>query len=409
MFCRTPRFMHCRPRTNGVLDPFGILNLAFDANAHSSFPDTDYRHGSGARTKVAERRFAASWSDSSACLWRLRLLSCARRPRAGQGAGGDALLRSKCEAAEVHGKAEAEPDRRKNSMRILITGADGQVGWECQRSLQALGPVHGVRRAQCDLTQPDSIRAMVRHLTPDLIVNAAAYTAVDRAEAEAAVARVVNAEAPAVLAEEAKRLGAAMIHLSTDYVFDGTKPTPYAESDACNPLSVYGRSKRQGEEAILSIGAPAVILRTSWVYAMRGHNFLRTIVRLAREREELRIVDDQWGAPTWARSIAEGIAAIAARAGRERKSVAASFAEHGGIFHMTAGGRTSWHRFAEQILQLLPDSDRRLGALVPIASAEYPTAARRPANSVLDCARLAQHWGVALPSWSDALALAVAG
>ena len=294
------------------------------------------------------------------------------------------------------------------SLRILISGPDGQVGWECRRSLQALGQVHCVSRAQCDLTKPDAIRAVVREAAPDLIVNAAAYTAVDRAESEPELAHAVNAAAPAVLAEEARRLGASLIHLSTDYVFDGAKPAPYAESDACNPLSVYGRTKLQGEQAILSAGTPAVVLRTSWVYATRGQNFLRTIVRLAREREELRIVDDQWGAPTWARSIADGIAAIAARAGREGKSVSASFAERGGIFHMTAGGRTSWHRFAEQILHLLPDSDRRLGTLVPITSAEYPTAARRPANSVLDCARLAQHWGVALPPWNDALALAVA-
>jgi dTDP-4-dehydrorhamnose reductase len=293
-------------------------------------------------------------------------------------------------------------------MRILITGADGQVGWECRRSLQSLGTLLVVNRAQCDLTHPDAIRAAVRDREPDLIINAAAYTAVDRAETETAVADAVNAVAPAVLAEEAKRSGAAMIHLSTDYVFDGCKTSPYVEADPCNPLSAYGRTKRQGEEAILAMATPAVILRTSWIYAMRGSNFLRTIIRLAREREELRIVDDQWGAPTWARSVADGIAAIAARAGRDRGSVAASFAERGGIYHLTAGGRTNWHQFAARILQLLPDPTRRLRALTPIASAQYPTAARRPANSVLDCSRLAQHWGIALPAWDDALALAAA-
>jgi dTDP-4-dehydrorhamnose reductase len=293
-------------------------------------------------------------------------------------------------------------------MRILITGADGQVGWECRRSLQSLGTLLVVNRAQCDLTHPDAIRAAVRDREPDLIINAAAYTAVDRAETETAVADAVNAVAPAVLAEEAKRSGAAMIHLSTDYVFDGCKASPYGEADPCNPLSAYGRTKRQGEEAILAMAAPAVILRTSWIYAMRGSNFLRTIVRLAREREELRIVDDQWGAPTWARSVADGIAAIAARAGRDRASIAASFAERGGIYHMTAAGRTNWHQFATRILQLLPDPARRLRELTPIASAQYPTAARRPANSVLDCTRLAQDWGIALPAWDDALALAAA-
>lgn len=293
-------------------------------------------------------------------------------------------------------------------MRILITGPDGQVGWECQRSLQALGELHGVGRAQCDLTRPDAIRAVVRESVPDLIVNAAAYTAVDRAETEPDLAHAVNAVAPAVLAEEAQRIGASLIHLSTDYVFDGSKAAAYTEHDVCNPLSVYGRTKRQGEQAVLAAGAPAIILRTSWVYAMRGHNFLRTIVRLAREREELRIVEDQWGAPTWARSIAEGIAAIAARAGRDRASVATSFSARGGIFHMTAAGTTTWYQFAERILQRLPDPERRLRTIVPIAGREYVTAARRPANSVLSSARLAQDWGVALPRWDLALDWAVA-
>ena len=294
-------------------------------------------------------------------------------------------------------------------LRILLTGPDGQVGWECRRSLQALGQVHCVDRAHCDLSRPDAIRTAVRAASPDLIVNTAAYTAVDRAESEPDLAFAVNATAPAVLAEEARQTGASLIHLSTDYVFDGTKPAPYLEDDACNPLSVYGRSKLGGEQAVLSSGAPALILRTSWVYATRGHNFLRTMVRLAREREELRIVDDQWGAPTWARSIAEAIAAIVARAGRDRSSIAASFAGHGGVFHMTAAGRTNWHQFAQRLLRQVADPERRLRSIVPIASSEYPTPARRPVNSVLDCGRLARLWGVALPPWELALELAVAG
>jgi dTDP-4-dehydrorhamnose reductase len=293
-------------------------------------------------------------------------------------------------------------------MRVLVTGPAGQVGWECQRSLQALGDIRCIARAECDLVQPGAIRAAVREVAPDVIVNTAAYTAVDRAESEPDLAHAVNAVAPAVLAEEAKRLGASLIHLSTDYVFDGTKRAPYVEDDPCNPLSVYGRTKLQGEQAILSSGAAALILRTSWVYATRGHNFLRTMLRLAREREELRIVDDQWGAPTWARSIADGIATVVARAGRDRASIAASLSERGGVFHMTASGRTNWYEFATRLLQRIAAPDRRLRSIVPIPSAEYPTPARRPMNSVLDCARLVRMWGVALPPWDLGLDLAVA-
>jgi dTDP-4-dehydrorhamnose reductase len=293
-------------------------------------------------------------------------------------------------------------------MRILITGPDGQVGWECQRSLQALGDLHRVGRAQCDLAQPEAIRTVVRDTAPDLIVNAAAYTAVDRAEAEADLAHAVNAVAPAVIAEEAKRVGASVIHLSTDYVFDGSKATPYREDDPCHPLSVYGRTKLQGELAIIASGVPAVVLRTSWVYAMRGHNFLRTMLRLAREREELRVVDDQWGAPTWARSLAEGIAAIVARAGADRLQIARSFAERGGVYHMTTAGQTTWFRFAEQVFAKAPDPERKLAKLTAITTAQYPTAACRPANSVLDCGRLAREWHLVLPPWEAALALALA-
>lgn len=292
-------------------------------------------------------------------------------------------------------------------LRILLTGPDGQVGWECRRSLHALGRVHAVGRDACDLARPEALRALVREASPDLIVNTAAYTAVDRAESEPDLARAVNADAVAVLAEEARRLGAALIHLSTDYVFDGTKPSPYVEDDACNPLSVYGRTKLLGEQAALSSGAASLVLRTSWVYAMRGHNFLRTMVRLAGEREELRIVDDQWGAPTWARSIAEAIAAIVARAGRDRASIADAFAGNGGVFHMTAAGRTNWHQFATRLLQRIADPARRLRSIVPIPSTDYPTPARRPMNSVLDCTRLVRQWGVALPPWELALELAV--
>jgi dTDP-4-dehydrorhamnose reductase len=293
-------------------------------------------------------------------------------------------------------------------MRILITGCDGQVGWECQRSLQTLGEIIAVGRGQCDLTQPAAVRMLLRRAAPDVIVNAAAYTAVDRAEAQPDLAQAVNALAPALIAEEARQTGASLIHLSTDYVFDGAKAAPYVEDDATGPLSVYGRTKLEGEAAVRASGASSLILRTSWVYATRGHNFLRTVVRLAREREELRIVDDQWGAPTWARSLAEGIASIVARAGRDRGSIAHSFAESAGLYHMTAQGRTNWHNFAQRILHQLDDPSRRLRSMVAIRSAEYPTPARRPANSVLCCDRLSNDWGVALPRWEHALSLALA-
>ena len=291
-------------------------------------------------------------------------------------------------------------------MRILITGRDGQVGWECQRSLQALGEVVSVSRSEADLASPTAIRDLVAAAAPDLIVNTAAYTAVDRAESEPDLAYAVNAVAPAVLAESVRRSGAALVHLSTDYVFDGMKDGPYVESDVCNPLSVYGRTKMQGEQAVLASGAPALVLRTSWVYAMRGSNFLRTIVRLAREREELRIVDDQWGAPTWARSIAEAIAVIAARAGNDRQSVAEAFAVRGGLYHLTAAGSTNWHQFAVALLARIADPGRRLSRIVPIPTRDYPTPARRPANSRLDCGRLARDWAVTLPRWDSALDLA---
>lgn len=293
-------------------------------------------------------------------------------------------------------------------MRILITGANGQVGWECRRSLQALGQLQCVGRDQCDLTRTESIRALIHDAMPDLIINAAAYTAVDRAEAEVDLAHAINAVAPAVIADTAKQIGTALIHLSTDYVFDGTKAAAYREDDACNPLSVYGRTKLEGELAIVSSGAPAVVLRTSWVYAMRGHNFVRTMLRLARERDELRVVDDQWGAPTWARSIAEAIAAIAARAGRNRRSMARSFEGLGGVYHLTASGSTTWYRFARQLFKQVDDPARILKSVAPIASSDYPTLARRPSNSVLDCSLLQRHWDVALPSWDTALQWALA-
>ena len=223
--------------------------------------------------------------------------------------------------------------------RILLTGKNGQVGWELQRTLAPLGEVVVLDRRQLDLSDPDQIRERVREISPDLIVNAAAYTAVDRAEAEPEPAMAVNGTAPGLLAEEAKRIGAAIIHYSTDYVFDGAKTTPYTEEDAPNPLNVYGRTKLAGEQAVQAAGVPHLILRTSWVYGMRGKNFLLTILRLAREREELKIVDDQIGAPTWSRTIAEATAQILT-------SGAWPVSGASGIYHLTASGSTSWYGFA---------------------------------------------------------------
>ncbi len=289
-------------------------------------------------------------------------------------------------------------------MRILITGRDGQLGWELARALAPLGEVVAVGRGECDLAQPDHVRAAVRGARPDLIVNAAAYTAVDRAESEPALAHAINADAPALMAEEAKRLGAALIHYSTDYVFDGRKASPYVETDAVNPLSAYGRSKLAGEQALAAAGAPHFIARTSWVFAARGRNFVRAVLKLARERDTLSIVDDQWGAPTWARTIAEATRAIVAQATSHAGGLSAAFGERGGVHHLTASGATNWYEFARALLAQVADPARRVQRLLPIPSRDYPTAAARPANSRLDCARIAQRWNVALPAWDRALA-----
>ena len=281
-------------------------------------------------------------------------------------------------------------------MRILLTGAGGQVGYELERSLQPLGPVTALGRGRMDLANLDQVRDVIRSLKPELIVNAAAYTAVDLAESEPALARRINAEAPEVMAQEARRLGAAMVHYSTDYVFDGSKAGAYTELDRPNPLNVYGQTKLEGEQAIAAAGIDHLILRTSWVYGMRGKNFLLTMLRLARERDALRVVSDQHGAPTWSRTIADTTAALLARA---QQGGGSWWREHGGLYHLASSGQTSWAGFTEEIMNL-----QQIGcAVVPISSAEYPSAARRPQNSVLDCSRLEAL--CALPDWRDALAL----
>lgn len=281
-------------------------------------------------------------------------------------------------------------------MRILLTGKNGQVGYELERSLQGLGELVAVDRSQMDLSDLDQIRAVIRDVQPTLIINPAAYTAVDKAESEPELAMRINGEAPGVMAEEARKLGAGMIHYSTDYVFDGSKDGAYTEDDPTCPVNVYGRSKLAGEQAVAAAGIPHLILRTSWVYGTRGKNFLLTIRRLAAERDTLSIVSDQFGAPTWARTIADTTAHIVASNGGVIAPVTS------GIYHLTAQGRTSWHGFTEAIVAHPSTAGKPV--VKPILAAEYPVPARRPQNSSLSCERLTGTF-CGLPQWDAALAL----
>lgn len=293
-------------------------------------------------------------------------------------------------------------------MHILLVGREGQVGWELERCLQGLGRITAVGRAHADLADAAQVQHLLDAVDPEIIVNAAAYTAVDQAEARPLLAQAINADAPAVMARWAHEHAAALIHYSTDYVFDGSGSVPWCESDAPRPLSVYGASKLAGERAIAESGCANLILRTSWVYAARGGNFLCTMLRLAAEREELRVVDDQVGAPTWARTLAQATALIVARSGAGREQRLATLTDRGGVFHLAARGDCSWFRFAERIFETCPDPTRRLRKLVPISTAEYPTAARRPLNSRLALDRVESIWNLSLPNWDDALALCAA-
>lgn len=285
--------------------------------------------------------------------------------------------------------------------RILLTGRTGQVGYELHRSLQGLGEIIALDRSQMDLANLAQVRDVIRAVKPDLIVNPAAYTAVDKAESEPELAMRINAEAPALMAQEANRLGAAMIHYSTDYVFDGSKQTPYTEDDPTCPINVYGATKLAGEQAIQAAGIPHLILRTSWVYGMRGKNFLLTMMRLAQERDALRIVADQYGAPTWCRTIADTTAHIVAQfhgAGPGSQM----WQERSGIYHLTAQGKTTWYDFTKAILA--HPSITKKPTLTPIETKDYPLPARRPANSVLCCERLTSAF-CGLPDWEVALGL----
>jgi dTDP-4-dehydrorhamnose reductase len=280
-------------------------------------------------------------------------------------------------------------------MRILVLGRSGQVGAALTQSLQGLGELIALDRAQLDLTNPDAIRTTLRELQPQIVINAAAYTAVDAAESDQAMAFQINAVAPRVMAEESERLGAALIHYSTDYVFDGGKQGAWLEDDATAPLSVYGHSKLAGEQAITDVGGTHLILRTSWVYGLHGKNFLLTMLKLAESRDSLAIVDDQIGAPTWALTIADATSAIIRDAGEPAQLAALS-----GIYHLCAGGHTSWFGFAQAIFSHA--SVQRKPQLRPITTAEYPTPAQRPHNSILNTDKFRRSFGD-LPTWDDAL------
>jgi dTDP-4-dehydrorhamnose reductase len=289
-------------------------------------------------------------------------------------------------------------------MRLLVFGADGQIGWELTRSLLPLGDVIAVDRAGCDLARPETVPAAMRDARADVIVNAAGYTAVDRAEADEELATLVNGTVVGVMAQEARKAGALLVHYSSDYVFDGAKREPYVEDNPPAPLNAYGRSKLAGEHAIHDAGGDHLILRTSWVYAARGHNFLRTILRLAHARDELRVVADQIGAPTWARDVADTTAHVIAQAQRERRE--GQF--RSGTLHMTAAGATSWHGFAEAILDQARDLVPTRPALRAIATEDFSTPARRPKNSRLCCDRLSERFGITLPDWTAALGACLA-
>ncbi|MDX1433979.1 MAG: dTDP-4-dehydrorhamnose reductase [Gammaproteobacteria bacterium] len=284
---------------------------------------------------------------------------------------------------------------------VALTGPRGQVGYELRRALAPLGRVVVCDRERLDLADADSIRTALDDIRPTLVVNAAAYTAVDDAEREPEVAMAVNAEGPGILAEQARRLGAGLVQYSTDYVFSGDAARPYREDDREAPLGAYGASKLAGEQAIAAAGAGALILRTGWVYGRRGRNFLLTVERLAAERERLAIVDDQVGAPTWCRLLAEATAQLLAPG---RGALEGYLRERGGLYHLSCAGSVSWCGFARRILEIR-------GTAIPvdaIDTAAYPTLARRPPYSVLDNARVRAEHGVHMPPWDEALALALA-
>jgi dTDP-4-dehydrorhamnose reductase len=285
-------------------------------------------------------------------------------------------------------------------MKILLLGKNGQVGWELQRSLAPLGELLALDRhssEHCgDLSQPERLAQTVLAWRPDVVVNAAAHTAVDKAESEPELARCLNATAPAALAQAAAQIGALLVHYSTDYVFNGQGQSPWQEDDATGPLSVYGQTKREGEQAIVASGCAHLVFRTSWVYAARGGNFAKTMLRLAAERERLTVIDDQWGAPTGAELLADVTAHAVVHALRDRQNLC-------GIYHLAAAGETTWHGYASHVIaqarQLQPGLVLKVNEIAPVPTSAFPTPAQRPRNSRLNTQKLRQAFGLVLPAW----------
>ena len=291
--------------------------------------------------------------------------------------------------------------------KILVTGGTGQVGGELAKSLAPLGEIVVPGRVEMDLSHAGSVRAIIRTVHPRWIVNAGAYTAVDKAESEPELAYAINAEAVRAIGEEARLIGAGVIHFSTDYVFEGTGSTPYIETDPTTPVSVYGASKLAGERALAESGAPHMIFRTSWVYGAQGKNFLRTILRLAREREVLRVVADQYGAPTWSRDLAKMAAHVMAQCEvtAQERTLADVLAETSGVYHAAGSGETTWHGFAAEAVRLEQERspEAQLAKIESITTSEYPTPAKRPANSRLNCDKLARRFGWSMMDWRESL------
>lgn len=291
-------------------------------------------------------------------------------------------------------------------IRILLTGASGQIGSELKQILPALGNLVALDRKALDLIDVDALRCSIRAIKPHLVVNAAAYTAVDKAEEEPDVARALNAVAPAIMAEEARKVDAAVVHYSTDYVFDGEKSDPYTESDLPLPLNIYGSTKLAGEQAVVAAGIPHLILRTSWIYGTRGVNFMRTILRLSQKQEELRIVDDQFGAPTWSRSVALATFTILRSFCSARRLDRNGLSAVSGLYHLTAAGKTSWYGFARAILTECRERDTanltaklKTKRIIPIGTSEHRSRARRPRNSTLCNDKISHTFGVTMPDW----------
>jgi dTDP-4-dehydrorhamnose reductase len=290
-------------------------------------------------------------------------------------------------------------------MKILLLGNTGQLGWELERSLSTLGQVTATDYPAINLTEPHSILPLLRQVSPQIIINATAYTAVDRAETEPKLAQAINAHTPGLLAEEAKRLGAALIHYSTDYVFDGQKGSPYTEDDQPNPLGVYGQSKLEGEHAVLNAGGAVLVLRTSWVYSLRRDSFVTKVLSWSRQQRTLHLVSDQISGPTWARPLAEITALLLAQAGPDPSGW---LGERAGLYHLAGSGYCSRLEWGQAILRLDPQPEEQLTEqILPASTADFPTPAQRPLFSALNCSYFAQTFGLRLPEWQEALRLAM--